>query len=92
MTRLIGPAWVPMVVVAVGAFSVSRLRGVFGSYVWVPAFGTADLIVQFKPEGMICEVYGPAGRVAAGALRCWSSQRGMPATGVLLIGWRKVFR
>ena len=28
MTRLIGRGWVPMVVVAVGAFVVSRLRGV----------------------------------------------------------------
>jgi hypothetical protein len=43
MTRLIGPAWAPMVVVAVGAFSVSRLRGVFGKYVSVPDSGTADL-------------------------------------------------
>ena len=72
MTRLIGRGWVPMVEVAVGAFAVSRLRGIFGSYVSAPDSGTADLIVQFKPEGMICEVYGPAGRVAAGALRCWS--------------------
>jgi hypothetical protein len=61
-----------MVVVAVGAFTVSRLRGVFGSYVSVPDSGTADLIIQFKPEGLICQVYGPVGRVAAGALRCWS--------------------
>jgi hypothetical protein len=28
MTRLIGRTWVPMVMVAVGAFTVSRLRGV----------------------------------------------------------------
>jgi MmpS family membrane protein len=85
MTRLIGPAWVPIVmviVVAVGAFSVSRLRRVFGSYWSVPACGTADLIVQFKPDGVICEVHGPAGRVAAGALRRWSqleSDAGEPA-------------
>jgi hypothetical protein len=72
MARLIGRAWVPMVVVAVGAFTVSRLRGVFGSYVSVPDSGTADLVIQFEPKRMICEVYGPAGRVAAGALRCWS--------------------
>jgi Mycobacterium membrane protein len=71
MTRVIGRAWVPMVGVAVGAYTVSRLRGVFGSYVPVPDSGTADLIIQFEPTRVICEVYGPAGRVAAGALRCW---------------------
>jgi Mycobacterium membrane protein len=65
MTRLIGRAWVPMVVVAVRAFTVSRLRAVFGSYVSVPDSGTADLIIQFEPKGVICEVYGPGGRVAA---------------------------
>jgi len=72
MTRLIGRTWVPMVVVAVGAFAVARLRRVFGSYVSVPDSGTADLIIQFEPKRMICEVYGPTGRVAAGVLRCFS--------------------
>jgi Mycobacterium membrane protein len=72
MTRLIGRAWVPMVVVAVGVFTVSRFRRVFGSCVSVPDSGTADLIIRFEPKRVICEVYGPAGRVAAGALRCWS--------------------
>jgi Mycobacterium membrane protein len=36
MIRLVGRVWVPMVmvlVVAVGAFTVSRLHGVFGSVV-----------------------------------------------------------
>jgi hypothetical protein len=74
MTRVIGRGWVPMVGVAVGAFAVSWLRGVFGSYVSVPDSGTADLVIQFEPKRMICEVYGPAGRVAAGALRCWSQR------------------
>lgn len=78
MSRVIGRGWVPMVVVAVGAFTVSRLRGVHGSYVSVPDSGTADLIIQFEPKRVICEVYGPAGRVAAGALWCWSR----PARGV----------
>ena len=81
MTRLIGRAWVPMVmvvVVAVGAFTVSRLRGVHGSYVSVPDSGTADLTIQFEPKRVICAVYGPAGRVAAGALWCWSR----PARGI----------
>ena len=72
MTRLFGIAWVPMVVVAAGAFTVSRLREVFGSYVSVSDSGAADLIICFEPKRVICEVYGPAGRVAAGALRCWS--------------------
>jgi hypothetical protein len=75
MTRLIERAWVPMVtviVLAVRAFTISRFQGVFGPHWPVPAFGIADLIVQFKRDGVICEVYGPAGRVAAGVLRCWS--------------------
>lgn len=71
MSRVIGRGWLPMVVVAVGAFAVSRLHRVFGLYVSVPDSGTADLIIQFEPKRVICEVYGPAGRVAAGALRCW---------------------
>ena len=72
MSRLIGRAWVLMVVVAVGAFAVSRLRGVFGSYMSVRDSCTADLIIQFEPKRTICEVYGPPGGAAAGALRCWS--------------------
>jgi hypothetical protein len=50
MTRLIGRGWVPMVEVAVGAFAVSRLRGIFGSYVSVPDSGTADLITGSSPN------------------------------------------
>ena len=70
MTRLFGRTWVRSVIVlAVRAFTVSRFQGVLGPHWSVPAFGAADLIVQFKPDGLICEVYGPVGRVAAGALR-----------------------
>ena len=78
MTRLIGRAWVPMVVVAVGAFTVSRLRGVFGSYVSVPDSGTADLARRagWLPE--LCAV--------------GHSRRATPGAGALLIGWRKVIR
>ena len=57
MTRLIGRAWVPIVmviVVAARAFTATRLQGVFGSHSSIPAFGTADLIVHLKPKGMIC--------------------------------------
>jgi Mycobacterium membrane protein len=59
MSTLIGRAWVPMVmvlVVAVRSLTVSRLRGVFGSYVSFPDSGTADLIIQFEPTRVICEV------------------------------------
>lgn len=76
MTRRIGHSWIPMVivvVVAVRSFTVSRLREVFGSYMSFPDSGTADLIVQFEPKHVICEVYSSVGRVAAGALRCWSA-------------------
>jgi Mycobacterium membrane protein len=74
MSSLIARIRVPMVMVvtvAVGAFTVPRLRGIFGSFVSVSHSGTADLIIEFRPRRVICEVYGPAGRVAAGALRCW---------------------
>jgi hypothetical protein len=81
---------VMVIVLAIRAFTVSRLRGAFGSYVSVPDSGTADLIIQFEPTRMICEVYGPVGRVAAGALRCWSQ----PArdAGDMRVTERKVFR
>jgi hypothetical protein len=68
MTRLFGRARVPMVlvvVVTVAAFTGSRLRGVFGLGMSVPNRGTADLIIEFKPKRVVCEVYGPAGRAAA---------------------------
>jgi hypothetical protein len=93
MTRLIERAWVPMVtviVLAVRAFTISRFQGIFGPHWSVPAFGTADLIVQFKPDGVICEVYGQVGSVAAGASRCWSQlARG---AGGRRVTERKVFR
>jgi uroporphyrinogen-III synthase len=75
MNRLIERARISMVmavVLAVGSFTASRLRGVFGSSVSVPDCGTADLIIQFEPKHVICEIYGPVGRLAAKALRCWS--------------------
>src|ERR1700737_1122406 len=64
MIRLIGRAWVPMVlvvVVAVGAFTVSRLHGVFGSNLYHPDTASADAIVQFNPKRVLYEIYGPAG-------------------------------
>jgi hypothetical protein len=67
MTRLVKHVWVPMVmviVVAVGAFTVSRLHGVFGSDPYVPDSGNADAIVQFNPKHVLYEIFGPAGTVA----------------------------
>jgi Mycobacterium membrane protein len=67
MTRLIGRAWVPMVmvvVVAIGAFTVSRLHRVFGSDPYVPDGGNADAIVQFNPKRVLYEIFGQAGAVA----------------------------
>jgi Mycobacterium membrane protein len=59
--------WVPMVmvvVVAVGAFTVSRLHAVFGSDMYKPDSGNADAIVQFNPKRVLYEIFGPAGTVA----------------------------
>jgi hypothetical protein len=67
MIRLVKRAWIPMVmvvVVAVGAFTVSRLHGVFGSHRYVPDAGNADAIVQFNPKRVLYEVFGPAETVA----------------------------
>jgi hypothetical protein len=67
MIRLVGRVWVPMVmvvVVAVGAFTVSRLHGVFGSDPYHPDAGNADAIVQFNPKRVLYEIFGPAGAVA----------------------------
>ena len=67
MTRLVKRVWVPMVmviVVAVGAFTVSRLHRVFGSDPYVPDAGNADAIVQFNPKHVLYEIFGPAGTVA----------------------------
>jgi hypothetical protein len=67
MTRLLGRAWVPLVmiiVVALGAFTVDRLHGIFGSDMYKPDSGNADAIVQFNPKHVLYEVFGPAGTVA----------------------------
>jgi Mycobacterium membrane protein len=67
MIRFVKRAWVPVVmvvVVAVGAFTVSRLHGVFGSDPYVPDAANADAIVQFNPKRVLYEIFGPAGTVA----------------------------
>jgi hypothetical protein len=53
MTRLLGRAWVPLVmviVVALGAFAVDRLHGIFGSQMYTPDSANADAIVQFNAK------------------------------------------
>jgi Mycobacterium membrane protein len=67
MIRLVKRVWVPMVmviVVAVGALTVSRLHRIFGSDPYVPDAGNADAIVQFNPKRVLYEIFGPAGTVA----------------------------
>jgi hypothetical protein len=95
MTRFVRRAWVPMVVVvvvAVIAFAGSRLRGVFGLGMSVPNRGTADLIIQFEPKRVVCEVYGPAGRAAAAAVRRWRRPAGGPRDRRVTHRSRKVLR
>ena len=86
MTRLIGRAWVPIVVATVGAPTVSRLRGAFGPYVSVPDCGTADLIVQFESKRVICEVCSPAAEWPPELCAAGNSQREASGTGALPIG------
>jgi hypothetical protein len=64
---LVKRMWVPkvvVVVVAVGAFTVSGLHGIFRSDPYVPDAGNADAIVQFNPKRVLYEIFGPAGTVA----------------------------
>ena len=59
--------WLPMVMVivtALGAFTVSRLHGIFGSDPYRPESGNADAIVQFNPKHVLYEIFGPPGTVA----------------------------
>jgi hypothetical protein len=48
-----------VVVVAVGAFAVLRLHGLFGSHPHVADAGNADAIIQFNPKHVLYEVFGP---------------------------------
>lgn len=60
--------WIPLVivvVVAVAAFCVDRLRGVFGFHDNHPiTSGMANDIKPFNPKHVVYEVYGPAGTIA----------------------------
>lgn len=67
MARVAKRVWIPLVmviVVTIGAFTVTRLHGVFGSNIYRPDTGNADAIVQFNPKRVLYEIYGPAGTVA----------------------------
>lgn len=58
-------ALVILVVIAVAAFCVDRLRGVFGFHDNRPVTsGIADDIKPFNPKHVVYEVYGPAGTIA----------------------------
>jgi hypothetical protein len=60
--------WIALVivaVVAVAAFCVDRLRGVFGVHDSRPiTSGIADDIKPFNPKHVVYQVYGPAGTIA----------------------------
>ena len=67
MTGLVKRGWIPMVmvvVVAVAAFTVVRLHGVFGSHMYTPVNGNADAIIQFNPKRVLLEIFGAPGTVA----------------------------
>ncbi len=67
MTRLVKRGWIPLVmvtVVALAAFTVSRLHNIFGSHIYTPDAANADAIVQFNPKHVRYEIYGPAGAAA----------------------------
>jgi Mycobacterium membrane protein len=53
-----------MAIEAVGAFTVSRPRGVVSSDLYTPDVGNADAIVQFNPMHVLYEIFGPAGTAA----------------------------
>jgi len=61
-------AWMPLVilaVVAIGAFSVDRLHGVFGkSELTRPGSGLANDAAPFDPKVVVYEIMGPPGAVA----------------------------
>lgn len=56
---------VAVVVIAVAAFAVYRLNGIFGSRdVTSTPSGAANEIVPFNPKHVVIEVFGPPGTVA----------------------------
>ncbi|BCO37497.1 membrane protein [Mycobacterium heckeshornense] len=68
VTGVMKRIWVPLIVVvivAVAAFCVYRLRGIFGVPDSVPDISViADDIKPFNPKHVTYEVFGPAGTIA----------------------------
>jgi hypothetical protein len=67
MTRLLGRAWLPVVVVvvvAVAGFSVDRIRTFFGAHSTTTAAGVSSGITPFNPKVVTYEIFGPPGTVA----------------------------
>jgi hypothetical protein len=66
--KLLRKAWLPIVillVVAVAAFGVFRLHGVFGKTETTrPGSGLANDTKPFNPKTVVYEIYGPPGAVA----------------------------
>jgi hypothetical protein len=66
--RLLSRQWMVLVavlVVAVAAFAVYRLHGIFGSHdVTVTSGALADQTDPFNPKHVVLEVFGPPGTVA----------------------------
>ena len=68
LTRGFRKAWLPLVilaVVAVAAFAVDRLHGVFGkSELTRPGSGLANDAAPFNPKVVVYEIMGPPGAIA----------------------------
>jgi hypothetical protein len=66
--KLLRKAWLPIVillVVAIAAFGVFRLHGVFGkTELTRPGSGLANDTKPFNPKTVVYEIYGPPGAVA----------------------------
>ena len=68
LTRALRKAWMPLVilmVVAVGAFAVNRLHGVFGkTEITRAGSGLANDAAPFNPKTVVYEIMGPPGAIA----------------------------
>ena len=68
MVKALRRAWIPLVIILVGAlavFSVYRLHGVFGkTEVTRAGSGLANDTKPFNPKQVTYEIYGPSGAVA----------------------------
>jgi hypothetical protein len=62
--RTLQQGWIPLVLVlalALSAFTIDRMHGIFGSHQSAGAGGGgADQIVPFNPKRVLYEVYGPS--------------------------------